>query len=107
MGLALVLDPEVDVWLWTRTDHTARALGWPSWQTLQDVLERDQAWPEGEAKPPRPKETAEWALRQQRKPRSSTVYRQVAQTVGLGRCADPALQALRQTLQRWFPQEGA
>ncbi|MCK6575631.1 hypothetical protein L6V77_31640 [Myxococcota bacterium] len=102
-GLALVFEPEVDVWLWTRTDHTARALGWPNWSALEAALDADARWSASEAKPRRPKELAEWALRHQRKARSSLVYRRVAENVGLGRCTDPAFQRLRDALQRWFP----
>ncbi len=105
-GLALVLDPEVDVWLWTRTDHTAKALGWGRWNDLEGPLATQAWWTPDQAKPPRPKEAAEWALRQRRKPRSSLVYRRLAESVGLGRCADGAFVALRDALRRWFPLEG-
>jgi hypothetical protein len=106
-GLALVFDPEVDTWLWTRTDHTARALGWPNWSTLEPALVAENLWLPGAPKPPRPKEAATWALRREKRARSSNVYKRVASTVGLGRCTDPAFVALRGALQAWFPLEGA
>jgi len=106
-GLALVLEPEVDVWLWTRTDHTAKALGWERWSELDGPLATQALWAQGQAKPPRPKEAAEWALRQRRKPRSSLVYRRLAESVGLGRCTDEAFLTLKNALCRWFPLEGA
>ncbi|TVQ95354.1 MAG: hypothetical protein EA398_17865 [Deltaproteobacteria bacterium] len=102
-GLGLVLDPEVDAWLWTRTDHTARALGWSDWSTLEPALVEGGLWSAEQPKPPRPKEAAEWALRKSRKPRSSMIYEQVAGAVSLQRCGDPALAALRDALRRWFP----
>jgi hypothetical protein len=102
-GLALILTPEVDVWLWTKTDHTAHALGWDGWKSLDAALATEGLWPQAMAKPPRPKEAAEWALRQRRVPRSSRVYQRVAQAVGIRQCSDPAFGALRTSLQRWFP----
>jgi hypothetical protein len=105
-SLALVFEPEVDLWLWTKTDHTARALGWPAWSQLDAALAAAGHWPPDAPKPPRPKEAAEWALRRQRKPRSSSVYRDVTANVGLGRCTDASYVALRNALQTWFPQAG-
>ncbi|MDX9723313.1 MAG: hypothetical protein RBU37_21355 [Myxococcota bacterium] len=102
-GLALVLNPEVDVWLWTRTEHTARCLGWRSWSSLCAALEDAGWWTAEQSKPPRPKEAAEWALRKVREPRSSRIYRRLAETVGLSRCNDPAFVALRDAFRRWFP----
>lgn len=102
-SLAVVLTPEVDVWLWTRTDHTARALGWARWSALQAPLATEGWWVAEQPKPNRPKEAAEWALRKVRKPRSSFVYKQLARTVGLGRCTDAAFITLRDTLRAWFP----
>ncbi len=104
-GLALVLVPEVDVWLWTQTDHTARVLGWPSWLKLQQSMERTQWCQEGLTKPVRPKEAAEWALSVVRKPRSSKVYEDLGRSVGLQRCTDAAFVLLQQTLTAWFPSE--
>lgn len=104
-GLALVVEPEVDVWLWTRTDHTARALGWADWRTLEAALEARSLWLPTSTKPLRPKEAAEWALREKKKARSSIVYERFASNVGLGRCIDPAFLELRATLRKWFPQE--
>jgi hypothetical protein len=106
-GLVLVLDPELDVWLWTRTDHTAKALGWERWSELEGPLAVQDWWASEQDKPSRPKEAAEWALRQRHRPRSSQVYRRLAGSVGLGRCTDEAFVALRDALRRWFPLEGA
>ncbi len=105
-GLAVVLDPEVDAWLWTRTDHTAKCLGWATWPALEGPLAAAGLWTANQPKPPRPKEAAAWALRLQREPRSSLVYRRLTETVGLGRCTDPAFVSLRDALRRWFPPEG-
>jgi len=84
-----------------------RALGWtgksPSlraWLVDQNYLAR------GEIKPARPKEAMEAALRHVRMPRSSSIYGNLAQHVGFGRCTDGAFQKLKETLQAWFPVTG-
>jgi hypothetical protein len=106
-GLALVLEPEVDIWLWADSPHVATAMRWPSSDALRAALEREGWLEVGAIKPKRPKEAAEWALRQQRQPRSSALYRKIASRVSLNRCTDPALRQLVEALRSWFPSEGA
>lgn len=107
-GLALVVRPEADVWLWSESPHSASALGWPSWNELRPALE-NAGWIDlGQAKPSRPKEAAEWALQHsvRRAPRSAVLYRQVAAKVSINRCTDAALARLLTALRAWFPVEG-
>ena len=54
-------------------------------------------------KPVRPKEAAEAALRKVRRPRSSNIYRKLAEVVSLQLCTDPAFLKLKSILQNWFP----
>jgi hypothetical protein len=60
-------------------------------------------------KPERPKEAAEWALRNcgHKAPRSAALYRQVSSQVSIQRCEDHALARLLNGLRAWFPLEGA
>jgi hypothetical protein len=44
----------------------------------------------------------EAALRHLRRPRSSSIYAQLAERVGLERCMDPAFIRLKEVLQSWF-----
>ncbi len=104
-GLALVLSPEVDIWLWSDSPHVPKAMGWSDWRQLRSALEKAGWMTPCAAKPERPKEAAEWALRQKRKPRSSALYRRIAGSVSVRRCEDAALQSLLDALQRWFPPE--
>jgi hypothetical protein len=107
-GLALVVRPEADVWLWSDSPHSAAALGWPSWTELRPALE-GQGWMNvGHVKPSCPKEAAEWALRHGagNVKRSSALYRKVAGKVSVHRCQDSALDTLLSALRQWFPLEG-
>jgi len=108
-ALALVVCPEADVWLWSDSPHSATALGWPSWAELRPALEGEGWISPGQAKPDRPKEAAEWALRNcgHKAPRSATLYRQVASRVSVNRCEDTAVERLLNTLRAWFPAEAA
>lgn len=108
-SLALVVSPEADVWLWSDSPHTATALGWESWDTLRPALEGAGHLATEATKPTRPKEAAEWALRQgpKRIPRSSRIYREVSGKVSVRRCEDRALTAFIDQLRTWFPPECA
>jgi len=107
-GLALVLVPEVDIWLWSPSPHVAVAMGWKSWAELREAIQKqppqERPWfPNDQPKPQRPKEAAEWALRQKGKARSSSVYREITSKISIGRCKDPALRTLVERLRTWFP----
>jgi hypothetical protein len=108
-GLALVVCPEADVWLWSDSPHSATALGWPSWTALRPALEREGWLSADQRKPSRPKEAAEWALKHcgHKAPRSAALYRQVASSVSVSRCEDAALERLLEGIRVWFPGEGA
>jgi len=79
-GLALVFEPEVDVWLWSDSPHVPQAMGWNGWQELRPALEGSGCLRRGAAEPDKPKEAAEWALRKKQKPRSSALYRKLVDT---------------------------
>lgn len=102
-GLGLVVRPEVDVWLWSDSPHAARAMGWESWETLAAAV-AGQGWlGRGQTKPSKPKEAAEWALRQKKIRRSPALYGQIARSVSIRRCEDQALARLLEALRTWFP----
>jgi len=105
-SLGVVVRPEADVWLWSDSPHSATALGWTSWDVLRPKLEAQGFLAAGTAKPKRPKEAAEWALRNsagKKVPRSSALYRQVSSQVSVQRCEDDALLRLLIALRAWFP----
>ena len=102
----IVLDPELESWVWSDSPHVPRILGWSrtrpvlqSWLVERGLLEENQI------KPVRPKEAMVAVLRSVRKPRSSKIYQRLAENVSLARCTDPAFEKLRTTLQQWFPNE--
>jgi len=98
----VVIAPELEAWVWADSPHLPELLGWAGPQTVREwlVTQGYALLPNG--KPNRPKEALEEVLRSVRKPRSSRLYRAVAETVGLLRCTDRAFLRLRGVLQTWF-----
>lgn len=102
---ALVIDPELENWIWSDSPHVDKELGWIQQAVaLRAWLRKEGFLTEGTPKPPRPKEALEATLRQAHRPRSSAIYRAIAEKVGLSRCTDPAFLKLRDLLTQWFPQ---
>jgi hypothetical protein len=100
--VAVVLDPELETWIWQDSPIVESVVGY-SGSSLRQELASSGAWPLASAKPPRPKEALEAQLRRNRIPRSSALYRQIAERISVKGCVDPAFAELRTALQRWFP----
>lgn len=101
----IVFDPELEIWIWTDSPHTASALGWNSFSDLKNWLTQQGLWAQNVAKPERPKEAVEIALRKRRIPRSSSIYREIAQNVSLIGCQDDSFMKFKNILLQWFPKE--
>lgn len=99
----IVLDPEIEAWMWVDKLEVARELGFESIGDLRSWLTNAGFELGANQKPLRPKEALLAALQANRKPWSSTRFAAVAAKVSLNTCQDPALLKLRATLQRWFP----
>jgi len=96
----IVLEPELEAWVWSSSPHVPKVLGL-TLEQMQQILSR---FPQNNfGKPERPKEAMEECLRQAKIPRSSSIYAELAETVGLQNCVDPTFVKFRQTLQEWFP----
>ncbi len=99
----VVIDPELETWVFSDSPHVASAVGWSGRAAeLRSALADQGLWPEGTSKPTDPKRAVIWALRQAQKPRSSSIYRDLASRVGLSRCQDRAFLRFRDLLRGWF-----
>jgi len=98
---AIVLDPELEIWVWSRSPHVPDILG-VTQAELQQILESFSTTPEG--KPQRPKEALLSVLRQSGRPHSARIFQELAERVSL-QAHERAFDKLRATLQRWFPLE--
>jgi hypothetical protein len=103
---AIVVEPELEAWVWADSKHVPRVLGWSKgYAELRRWLRGQELWPNGSSKPLDPKEAMIQAMRKSGSPRSSQKYFDLASTVSVRRCQDPSFNDFRQTLQSWFPAE--
>jgi hypothetical protein len=101
---AIVLDPELEIWVWSDSPHVPGVLGWPSGPaSFKRWLVDHRHLKEGRFKPDQPKEVMEEVLRVLKRPRSSAIYLELARKVGFGKCQDPAFLKLKATMLAWFP----
>ena len=101
---AIVISPELDAWLWGNDNLLAEVFQWPSGEPpIRDWLHARKFEFGDNRKPLRPKEALEALRPIHRLPRSSALYRKVAERISLPRCTDPAFLRMAETLRRWFP----
>jgi hypothetical protein len=101
---AVVIQPEVENWIWSDSRHVDTVLGWPvEGMDLRDWLVREGYLLVGQSKPQDPKGAMVAALRKARKRPSSAHYGALAASVDFRNCTDPAFQKLLSTLRAWFP----
>ena len=101
----IVLDPELETWVWSDSSEVDEVLGWKGRQpALRDWLRENGLWKEGALKPADPKEAFKRALREVGATPSSALFAKLSEKVSFRRCQDPAFQKLKTVLQRWFPQ---
>lgn len=100
---AIVIQPELENWIWVKSPHLAAAAGWPDLESLEKWLV-ENGWKTDDApKPARPKEAFEMAIRLKKLPRSSSIYAQIAQKASFLGCTDPAFLKMVDCLKGWFP----
>jgi hypothetical protein len=101
---AVVLDPELEAWVWSDSPQVLTVLGWRSdLRSLREWLEERKYVAPEVPKPHRPKEAMQAILRLNKKPQSASLFQELARTVSLDRCQDQAFQKLKETLVSWFP----
>ena len=100
---AIVIEPELETWVWTASPHVARVLGWSKgYEDLKAWLVDRDLWSANSAKPSDPKAAMKAALREANRASSAALFGQMARRVTLRRCQCPAFAELKQTLQHWF-----
>ncbi|MBA3624102.1 MAG: hypothetical protein H0W48_06565 [Methylibium sp.] len=100
---AIVIAPELDIWIWGADNVLKECLRWPLDGSIRSWLQDQEFSFDANGKPERPKEALEALVPVHRQPRSSALYEKIARRISLQRCNDPAFLRLRATLQGWFP----
>ncbi len=98
----IVIDPEVDIWLWGADSVLRDVLRWPLHGSVRTWLQAQGFMFDAQGKPEQPKDTIEALVRFCRMPRSSALYEKITARISLRRCGDPAFGRLRAVLQNWF-----
>jgi len=101
-GKAIVIEPELEAWVFSDSPHVATTLSWTEPTALRDALAAAGLWERGRAKPEDPKRAMEWVLRRVRLPRSSSLFRKLGSRVSLQRCEDRSFVRLAGILRGWF-----
>lgn len=101
---AIVIDPELERWVWSGSSHVDNILGWKGQKPpLRKWLKNKGHVQSEKEKPARPKEAMRAALRAANKSPSSALFGRLAQKVSLKNCTDEAFLKFKNTLQQWFP----
>lgn len=101
-GKAIVIEPEVDVWMWGAETHIREVVGWGFPERIRDWLRAESFAFSSPSKPVRPKEALEAVFRRADVSRSSANYQALAKRLSRTRCEGPAFHRLRDTLTQWF-----
>lgn len=98
----IVIEPELENWVWVNSPHLATAIDWESIDDLHQWLDKEGLKPLHQLKPNRPKEAFEQALFKSKMPRSSSIYKEIAEKASFKKCIDANFHKLRDMLIRWF-----
>lgn len=99
----VVIDPEIEIWVWSDSPNVDAALGWTGRQpSLRDWLAQQALWPVAQAKPTDPKVAFRRALRVATRPASPAIFASLGSTVSVDRCTDQSFARFRTILRGWF-----
>lgn len=100
----VVLDPEIEVWVFAASPQVERCLAWPATNIrLRHWLSDKGLWARNDIKPRDPKTALEQVLREIRRPKSPAFFECLGRLVNFGECTDPSFLTFRQLLAHWFP----
>ncbi len=100
----VVIDPELEVWLWQDKPQIAQAVRFKD-GGLRAHLRDQGLWPDGQPKPSDPKQVLQDLIRNHRAGAPMAVYTKIARSIGVSGCQDASFEHFRATLQTWFPAE--
>jgi hypothetical protein len=105
----IVIQPELEAWLWAPNLNVARAFGHKDFEQLRGKLEAERLWDSGKPKPNDLKRARDRAARLGGKKTGGPIFKGVFSEISKRACeccVEPGFMALRATLKTWFPPEG-
>lgn len=100
---AIVIDPELETWVWGLDNALQTALGWPLPQSIRTWLTEHGYSVGANGKPDEPKAAFEALVPVHKMPRSSAIYESITSKISLATCQDEGFRRLKQALRHWFP----
>jgi len=97
----IVIEPELEAWIMNDNQHLAGIFRCPD--NYRKLLADAGHWPEGLAKPPRPKEALEYLKMKNKGRPLKADFRKLAAVMSVRQCRDQAFNQLRDQLRAWFP----
>ncbi len=104
----VVIEPELEAWLWAPNHNVARAFGHANFEELRTFLESEGLWDPGAPKPHSLKAARDRAARRGGKRTGGPIFRSVFEHISrraLDACVEHGLKTLRMMLGTWFPPE--
>ena len=99
----VVIDPELEVWVFSDSPHVPQTLGWAAGPAeFKAWLVGHGLWGRDAGKPADPKAAVELVAKKVRQPWTAAVCQELAERVSVDRCADASFARLRAILSRWF-----
>jgi len=99
----IVIEPELEAWLMNEGPHLPKIFRCP--ENYRQLLAGAGFWPDGTAKPPRPKEALEHLRQRHRARATNAEFGKLAAAMSVRHCQDPAFIQLRDQLRTWFPEQ--
>lgn len=99
----IIFKPELEIWLWVNRKHILNLIDWKesnsidSWLKSKGFLLNEQT-----QKPERPKEAFASLLKQQKIPRSSSIFVKLAEQASYQQCLDPSFIKFISVIRKWF-----
>lgn len=98
----ICLDPELENWVWVKRQKIAELVDWEGVQNIDAWLENEGFEFNEFQKPIRPKEAFEALCKQAEIPRSSALYKELAEKASYKHCVDASFLELIEQLKIWF-----
>jgi hypothetical protein len=99
----IVIEPEVDIWLWGSENIMRDLLNWHAPEGIRPWLAARGHQFDPSGKPTHPKDAVESLVRFLNQPRSSALYEKITSRISLHRCTDASFLRVRAVLRNWFP----
>ena len=102
---AIVIDPELENWIWIKSQKLAQVINWANIDALYNWLQDNDFLLNEDSKPRCPKEAFEKALYISKKRRSSSIYTEIASQVSFLGCTDQSFNKLIDCIKVWFSKD--